>query len=99
VKRDLLCLHLFNQLFDSIKGCLICEPGRQATIMLNLLVDLNALLTHSQFRNRFSYLAVSYKTKKPRFVHSPKGTTPKIKKDHSTSRGMERDYLHLCWPN
>jgi hypothetical protein len=47
VKRDLPSLHPFNQLFDSIKGGLICEPGRQEMVMLDLLIDLNTLLTHS----------------------------------------------------
>jgi hypothetical protein len=47
VKRGLPSLHPFNQLFDSFKGGLICEPRRQDTVMLDLLVDLNTLLTHS----------------------------------------------------
>jgi hypothetical protein len=71
VKRGPPSQHLFNQLFDSIKSGRISEPGRQATVMLDLLIDLNALLTHFQLPHAASiwqpYLAVSYKTMKPLF--------------------------------
>jgi hypothetical protein len=46
VKCCLLILHPLNQLFDPIKDWLICEPGRQQTVMLDLAVEFGALLTH-----------------------------------------------------
>jgi hypothetical protein len=35
VKRRLLSLHALNQMVDPIKGWLICDPGRQHTVMLD----------------------------------------------------------------
>jgi hypothetical protein len=38
VKRRLLSLHALNQMFDPIKDWLICDPGRQHTVMLDFAV-------------------------------------------------------------
>jgi hypothetical protein len=46
VKRDLLILHLLDQSFYPVKGCLICDPGSQGTVLLDFRVDFDALLTH-----------------------------------------------------
>jgi len=46
VKCGLLSMHPLDQMFDPVKEWLICDPGRHETVMLDLLVDLNALLTH-----------------------------------------------------
>jgi hypothetical protein len=50
VKRGLLSLHLLDQSLDPIKHCLVGDSGRHALVILDLLVDLNALLTHFQSR-------------------------------------------------
>jgi hypothetical protein len=46
MKSDLLSLHLLYQFLDPIKQRLVSDSGRHALIILDLLVDLNALLTH-----------------------------------------------------
>ena len=38
VKCYLLSLHPLNQLVDPVKGWLICDPGRQHTVMLDFAV-------------------------------------------------------------
>jgi hypothetical protein len=46
MKRELLSLHPLDQSLDPVDGLLIRDAGRHGTVMLDLLVDLNALLTH-----------------------------------------------------
>ncbi|HTF63569.1 MAG TPA: hypothetical protein VK638_12770, partial [Edaphobacter sp.] len=46
VKYVLLSLHPLNQFLDPVKKGLVGGVGRYNTVMLDLLVDLNALLTH-----------------------------------------------------
>jgi hypothetical protein len=46
VKRELLSLHPLNQFLNPIKQWLIGDAGRHDTVMVDLLVDLDALLTH-----------------------------------------------------
>jgi hypothetical protein len=91
VKRGLPGLHPLNQLFDSIKGGLICEPGRQETVMIDLLIDLNKCSHIPWFHILRVDLAATfgppYKTMKPLFCSFPKGTTPIIKRDHSVNGG------------
>jgi hypothetical protein len=41
-----LSLHLLYQRFDTIKSTLVSYSSREVLVMLNLAVDLNALLTH-----------------------------------------------------
>jgi hypothetical protein len=47
MKRGFLCLNPRYQLFDPIKGGLIGDPVRQALVMLDLAVEFDALVTHS----------------------------------------------------
>jgi hypothetical protein len=49
VERRLLGNHPLYQFLDPIKHWLICDPGRHETVMLDLLVDLDALLTHISY--------------------------------------------------
>jgi hypothetical protein len=46
VKYVLLSLHPLNQFLDPVKKGLVGGVGRYDTVMLDLLVDLNALLAH-----------------------------------------------------
>jgi hypothetical protein len=46
MKRQLLSLHPLNQFLDPINRWLICEPGRQETIVLDLAVEFDALVTY-----------------------------------------------------
>jgi hypothetical protein len=46
MKCDLLSLHPLNQFLDPIKHWLIRNAGSHLVVMVDLLVDLNALLTH-----------------------------------------------------
>jgi hypothetical protein len=46
MKRQLLSLHPLNQSLDPINRWLICEPGRQETMVLDLAVKFDALVTH-----------------------------------------------------
>jgi hypothetical protein len=46
MKRGFLCLHPRYQFYDRIKGELICNPGRHALVMLDLAVELDALVAH-----------------------------------------------------
>jgi hypothetical protein len=52
MKLQLLSLHPLDQSLDSIDRWLICEPGRQETIVLDLAVEFDALLTHGTHRCR-----------------------------------------------
>jgi hypothetical protein len=57
MKRQLLSQHPLNQFLDPINHLLIRDEGRHVPVMLDLLVNLNALLTHGSpfltaFRNR-----------------------------------------------
>jgi hypothetical protein len=57
MKRQLLSQHPLNQFLDPINHLLIRDEGRRVPVMLDLLVNLNALLTHGSpfltaFRNR-----------------------------------------------
>ena len=46
VKRSLLGLHSLYQFLDLIKGKLIADAIGQALVVIDLAVDLNALVTH-----------------------------------------------------
>jgi hypothetical protein len=46
MKRQLLSLHPLNQFLDPINRWLICKPGRQETMVLDLAVEFDALVTH-----------------------------------------------------
>jgi hypothetical protein len=46
MERQLLSLHPLNQFLDAINRWLICYPGRQETMVLDLAVEFDALVTH-----------------------------------------------------
>lgn len=49
VKRGLLYLYLLYQFLDPINCTLIVDPGRQALVSLDLLVEFDAFFTHWYF--------------------------------------------------
>ena len=59
VKCCLLSLHPLNQMFDPIKDRLIRDAGRHETVMLNLPVDLVALLTHDPAPKAAFFILIS----------------------------------------
>jgi hypothetical protein len=50
MKCDLLSLHLLNQYLYPIKHLLIRDAGRHVPVMLDLLVEFDARLTHGTHR-------------------------------------------------
>jgi hypothetical protein len=52
MKHNLPSLHPLYQFLDPIKRSLIGDPGCHVLVMLDLLVDLNALLTHCPLLRR-----------------------------------------------
>jgi hypothetical protein len=50
VKRGLLRLHFFNEFFDPLIRERVRYSGHKASIVLDLLVEFDALLTHAWFR-------------------------------------------------
>jgi hypothetical protein len=46
VERSLLGIRLLCQFLDPIEQCPISESGRQTPVMVDLLVNLYALITH-----------------------------------------------------
>jgi hypothetical protein len=70
VKRGPFSLHILNQFLDTIKGWLIRHAGRHETIMLDFLVNLDAPLTHGQFRILVQSNSCRFdKTRSGKFVH------------------------------
>jgi hypothetical protein len=51
VKRGLLSLHFFNEFFDPLICQRVRYSGDKASIVLDLLVEFDALLTHAWFRS------------------------------------------------
>jgi hypothetical protein len=47
-----LGLHVVNELSDSLGCLLVGDAGQKASVVLDLPVEFNALVTHSHFRIR-----------------------------------------------
>jgi hypothetical protein len=58
MKCGLLGLHPLNQFLDPGKHSLIANSGRHALVMLDLVVEFDALLTHGTRRCRATRLIV-----------------------------------------
>jgi hypothetical protein len=54
VKLGLLGSHILDELIDPINRQLIRDGGRQSSVLLELLVDLDAFFTHDSRRIRAS---------------------------------------------
>jgi hypothetical protein len=68
VKRDLLGLKLLDQVVSGLVSQWIDHPPLDPSVVSNSLIDLDALLTHSQYRIRA--LAILNKTAKRRICSS-----------------------------